>query len=301
MKKLNHILLLIALFSGFAVMAQVAINTDGSTNNPSAILDVKSTAKGFLLPRMTTAERDAISNPAEGLMIFNMDLMALEVFGGSLWTNVRGEFVCGDLVPDVDGNIYNTILIGTQCWMKENLNIGTMIVGSSDQTDNATIEKYCYDNSAANCDTYGGLYQWNEMMGYATTEGVQGICPAGWHLPTDAEWITLEEEVESTTGVNWNTTGWRGTDAGGNLKETGTSHWASPNTGATNSSGFTGRPGGYRGTDGSFSSLANDTHFWSSSENGLDAWYRILYYGNAQVYRSSIIQAAGFSVRCLRD
>jgi len=93
---------------------------------------------------------------------------------------------CQPFTDARDGKTYNTVLIGTQCWMRENLNIGTRIDGSQNQTDNGTIEKYCYDDLESNCDIYGGLYQWDEAMQYVTTQGVQGICPAGWHLPTDA-------------------------------------------------------------------------------------------------------------------
>ena len=211
-------------------------------------------------------------------------------------------FSCGeDLVDTRDGKSYATVQIGTQCWMAENLNIGTMINGSGNQTDNSTIEKYCYSNNTANCDVYGGLYQWDEMMQYVTTEGTQGICPTGWHLPTDAEWMTLEEKVESITGVNWNTTGWRGTDAGGNLKETGTTHWSSPNTGATNSSGFTGLPGGYCDSGG-FYNLGDSNSWWSSTENSsTNAWNRYLRHDNDKVHRGIDVKMRGFSVRCVRD
>jgi uncharacterized protein (TIGR02145 family) len=184
--------------------------------------------------------------------------------------------------------------------MAENLNIGTRISGSSNQTDNSEIEKYCYNNSDAQCDTYGGLYQWNEMMGYTTTAGVQGICPDGWHLPTDAEWCTLEQQVDPT--ITCSSTGWRGVDGGGKLKESGTTHWNSPNTGATNSSGFTALPSGYRYAYGSFDYLGYYGRWWSSSEDAAsDAWYRGLTYGGAQVGRYSGDQSGGFSVRCLKD
>ena len=223
---------------------------------------------------------------------------------GPVWSFTTEAFVwaCGETIIDTrDGQVYNTVEIGGQCWMAENLNIGTMINGSSNQTNNSTIEKYCYSDNTANCDVYGGLYQWDEAMQYVTTPGTQGICPDGWHFPADAEWMTLEEEVESTTGVNWNTTGWRGTDAGGNLKETGTSHWQSPNTGATNSSGFTALPGGRRFSSVSFNDLTTYAGFWSSSENGSDAWSRFLGHDRAQVFRYPDYKAQGFSVRCLRD
>ena len=96
--------------------------------------------------------------------------------------------------------------------MAENLNVGTRINGSGSQTNNSTIEKYCYDDNEANCTTYGGLYQWDESMQYSTMPGVQGICPTGWHLPTDAEWTTLTTYLGGE-GI-----------AGGKKKETGTTH-----------------------------------------------------------------------------
>jgi uncharacterized protein (TIGR02145 family) len=201
------------------------------------------------------------------------------------------EFQCGlPLIDDRDDQQYETVQIGDQCWMAENLNIGTRINGSSNQSDNGTIEKYCYNNADAQCDTYGGLYQWDEMMGYTTTPGVQGICPEGWHLPSDAEWTTL------TTYLGGESV------AGGKMKETGTTYWNSPNTGATNSSGFTALPGGGRNTNGSFSGVGNEGYWWSSSEIGASgAWNRSLYYGSAQVYRYSYGKSSGFSVRCLKD
>ncbi|MCP4252684.1 MAG: hypothetical protein GY775_04615 [Candidatus Scalindua sp.] len=111
---------------------------------------------------------------------------------GTAWGSLS-SFACGtDQVGDVDGNLYDTVQIGSQCWMAENLNVGTMVEGSMDQPYDTVIEKYCYRNILDNCNAYGGLYQWREMMQYVTTEGTQGICPTGWHIPTDAEWKTLE-------------------------------------------------------------------------------------------------------------
>ncbi|MCD4736058.1 MAG: T9SS type A sorting domain-containing protein [Bacteroidales bacterium] len=129
--------------------------------------------------------------------------------------------------------LYYTVQIGGQCWMKENLNVGIKISGSQSSTNNGTIEKYCHNNSTANCDIYGALYQWNEMMQYTSDTTAQGICPEGWHIPTDHEWKVLEGTVDSQYGVGdpeWNGELWRGFDAGGNLKETVTIHWNSPNT-----------------------------------------------------------------------
>jgi hypothetical protein len=107
---------------------------------------------------------------------------------GPVWSFTTRAWQCADPLVDIrDGQTYTTVQIGTQCWMKQNLNIGTVIPGANNMTNNSIIEKYCYNNSTANCTTYGGLYQWNEMMQYSITPGVQGICPASWHLPTDSE------------------------------------------------------------------------------------------------------------------
>jgi len=213
-------------------------------------------------------------------------------------------FSCGNpFIDSRDGQSYNTIQIGTQCWMAENLNIGSMILGSNDQSDNSSIEKYCYDDIPGNCGSYGGLYQWDEIMEYTTIPGIQGICPTDWHIPTDEEWCTLENEVDAGM-VSCSQSGWRGLDAAGNLKETGTLHWITPNTGATNSSGFTALPGGERYYfNSSFFELSEYAHFWSSNETAANSWahVRILYFNSAQVLRSAEPQDNGYSVRCVRD
>ena len=100
-----------------------------------------------------------------------------------------------------EGQVYNTIQIFNQCWLKVNLNVGTMIPGTEEMTDNGIIEKYCYNNEPDSCTKYGGLYQWNEMMQYVTQQGTQGICPPDWHLPTDEEWKVLEGAVDSQYGI----------------------------------------------------------------------------------------------------
>jgi uncharacterized protein (TIGR02145 family) len=212
-------------------------------------------------------------------------------------------FSCGDELRDFrDGKAYATVQIGTQCWMAENMNVGTRIDESEDQTDNNTIEKYCYTIGPLSfCDDYGGLYQWDEMMQYVTTEGAQGICPEGWHLPSDAEWKTMEMYL-GMPQEDANRIGCRGTDEGGKLKETGTSHWLSPNTGASNSSGFTAVGGGFsdKGTP-AFYNLNAYGYFWSSSKIGSYAWHRHLFYDDAMINRFKYILTMGYSVRCVRD
>ncbi|MCD4664761.1 MAG: fibrobacter succinogenes major paralogous domain-containing protein, partial [Bacteroidales bacterium] len=174
-----------------------------------------------------------------------------------------------------------------------NLNVGTMISGTVEMTNNGVIEKYCFDNNTANCDIYGGLYQWDEMMQYTNISGVQGICPAGWHLPTNGEWTILTDHLGGTNV------------AGGKMKETGAAHWHYPNAGATNESGFTALPGGYRDTDdGSFEFLTHYASFWSSSQDeyvASSAWYRGLGSNYASVLHSISDKQQGYSVRCVKD
>jgi len=190
-----------------------------------------------------------------------------------------------------DNKIYRWVRIGTQTWMAENLNIGIKINGTNDQNDNGIIEKYCYEDNKSNCSVYGGLYQWDEAMQYVTTEGVRGICPEGWHIPTDSDWDVL---VNYLGGNN---------KAGGKLKEIGIKHWNIPNLGTADLSGFIGLPGGYRnyGFD-SFFALGAYGSFWSSSRSdSFNAWYRDLYCQDDYVYRRDGLETFGFSVRCLKD
>lgn len=213
-----------------------------------------------------------------------------------------GGVPCPDAptVTDVDGNVYRTVLIGDQCWMAENLKVGTMINANQEMTNNGIIEKYCFNNEVTNCGIYGGLYQWAEMMNYTNSSGAQGICPEGWHLPTDTEWCILEVEVD--TAITCNIMDWRGIDGGGKLKEEGTTHWYSPNAGATNSSGFTGLPGGIRYNNGNIDYIGFFSSLWSSTENSANyALYRALGYHVATIVRNVYPKDFGFSVRCLRD
>jgi uncharacterized protein (TIGR02145 family) len=206
--------------------------------------------------------------------------------------DTTSSFICGSTLLDVrDGKTYSIVQIGTQCWMGQNLNIGTRINASNQQTNNNIIEKYCYSNLESNCDIYGGLYQWNEMMQYVTNEGANGICPSGSHIPTDAEWTILMDFLGGHT------------IAGGAMKETGFTHWASPNGGASNSSGFTGLPGGLRYDGYGYSSLTYNGYFWSSSQTDVTyAWKYWLQYGNAYLGRDSYyLKVYGFSVRCLKE
>jgi uncharacterized protein (TIGR02145 family) len=208
-------------------------------------------------------------------------------------------------VPTVEyeGQTYNTIQIYSQCWLKENLNVGVMISATQSQQNNNTIEKYCPLDNEYYCNVFsGGLYQWNEMMNYVNESGAQGICPIGWHIPTDYEWRILEGATDSEYAIGdpeWGSSGWRGSDAGGNLKQTGTEWWESPNTGATDAFGFTALPGGYVVQD-EYWGGGWKGYFWSS-----DIDYR--YFRNIDWDRINVRRGNGFgggfatTVRCLKD
>jgi len=392
------------LWIGLASFAQVAVNTDGTPANNSAMLDVKSTDKGVLLPRMTLTQRDAIINPAEGLMIYCSNCGtngSLSIYTNGKWRTFSACFlaspVAGTPVLDLDqitwvwepvtgadgykwspgniyetavdmgsitqksesnivcdttytryvwayndcgvsdpkiltadcspgapcpglpsfvygGKVYNTVQIGSQCWMKENLNIGAKINGSQSQSNNGMIEKYCYNDSDSLCDIYGGLYQWAEVVQYlngATNNNfwnpipcgyVQGVCPDGWHIPSDEEWCTLTVFLDST--VNCNIFEGTGTDVGGKMKETGTTHWSSPNTGATNVSQFSALGSGYNFAGESFNGLGFNALFWSSTEredSPIDAISREVFYNQSYIRRNSGYKSASSAVRCLKD
>ena len=219
-------------------------------------------------------------------------------------------------VTDVDGNVYQTVKIGTQWWMAENLKTthyadGTAVplVESSSAWDSLgfTDKAYCWNyNSDKNMDIYGGLYTWAAAMNGAASShsfpsGVQGVCPDGWHLPSDYEWQKLEMFLGMSL-AEAEKKGWRGTDEGGKLKEPYSVHWTSPNTGATNESGFTARPGGYRNSNGGFHYVGFNGQWWSSSEyNSSQVWYRHLNSGDTRVARYYDGKDGGFSVRCVKD
>jgi uncharacterized protein (TIGR02145 family) len=195
-------------------------------------------------------------------------------------------------VTDIDGNVYQTVTICNKTWTKTNLNVskyrnGDVIPQVTDPTAwvNLTTGAWCYyANTSSNGTTYGKLYNW-----YAVNDP-RGLSPLGYHIPTDAEWTSL---INCLGGE---------AVAGGKMKEAGTTHWTSPNTGATNESGFTGLPGGCHRNIGTFINIGNIGFWWSSSEaTTASAWYRSLDYDDGGAYRSVYDKTYGYSVRCVRD
>ncbi len=273
--------------------------------------------------------------------------------GGTCPNSCPGNYICtNDVCVDPDafvgftncgdtgtyrGESYTTASMGSGCFMIKNLNVGTYIgysptvngsdgiAGNADDCVEVSaefwscqgydgIQKYCNGNSTSNCDTYGGLYEWSEMMklpyhcngttyscnGATCTSADysdcnypdpsatrrQGICPTGWHIPSWSEWSAFENSISSNSGL---------------AKETGTAHWISPNTGATNSSEFTALPAGDRLGwigDGYFSGLGYSASFWSSSPTGQFFYLR---YNSTTIYHYTSSLNTGYSVRCILD
>jgi len=215
-------------------------------------------------------------------------------------------FSCGSPIQDLrNGKIYKTVQIGSQCWMSDNLDVGERISMLKDQRDNGVIEKYCYDNQDENCKVYGGLYQWGEAMQFDSVSGARGICPEGWHLPSDEEWCTLATFLDPS--VDCGLFGASGDSIGGKLRATGTIEkksgmWYFPNRDAANSSGFNAIPGGTRSIYSKFFYLGYHGYFWSSSEKDrMNAWFWYLKYSNTGIYRENYFKNSGYSVRCVLD
>jgi uncharacterized protein (TIGR02145 family) len=189
---------------------------------------------------------------------------------------------CGTVA--YDGRTYTTVLIGDQCWLRENLDVGGRIDGSINQADNGVIEKYCYNDDLANCETYGGLYQWNEAMQYTTAPGAQGICPNGWHIPTSAELQILNDAVGGS---------------GNELKAVGEGTGAGA---GTNTSGFSALLAGYRDQLGPFLGIHNGAIFWSSSENTtVNVHTRSLEAIYDDFPNTLFNKPFGLSVRCIKN
>lgn len=191
------------------------------------------------------------------------------LFLGTIFSCQEDEDSVSTFTDTRDGHVYKSVQIGTQVWMAENLDYRT------------AENSWYYNDDSVTYHIYGRLYTWDSALTAA---------PPGWHLPTFAEWTTLTEFLE-------------GEDvAGGQLKEKGISHWADPNKGATNRSGFAALPGGYLNSDGSFYTNGYYGYWWSSTENNeFGSWYTNMKYDNAAVYRGNNLKTSGYSVRCVQD
>ena len=219
--------------------------------------------------------------------------------------NIIHAQLFGGLIKSSNGQaVFPAVTIGTQQWMEKNLEVvtyrdGTVIpqvtTNSADWAGLTTGAWCYYDNNQANGAIYGKLYNWYAVMGIATAESAtptsgqiaarKQLAPQGWHIPTDAEWTTLGDQLGGNIV------------AGGKMKTTGTSRWNTPNTSATNESGFAGLPGGRASAN-----VGVIGYWWSvTQDNSTNAWNRDLYYANGSLGRYSNVKENLFSVRCLRD
>ncbi len=202
---------------------------------------------------------------------------------------------CGQTtIKDFEGNTYNIILIGSQCWMAENLrstkySSGESITEIQDeiQWGGSIVPTFCWYNndSMAFSSIYGGLYNF-----YVVSDTNRlNICPMGWHVPTSDDWDTLNQFLLNIGNV------------GGQLKEEGFAHWMPPNTGASNSSGFTALPAGYRDIDGTFKLVGYQTYWWSSNQSPNNIKALHLYHDSQFAFFVTQPKSRGLSVRCLKD
>jgi uncharacterized protein (TIGR02145 family) len=293
----------ILCFSQNIGISETLINPD-----PSAILELKSNERGFLITRLSTQQRDAIAAPAQALMIFNTTTKCLEIFvqgWHSIWCHDDTTTVFCESPVIYNGYSYTTIQIGNQCWFAENLRTTQYNNGSNIQniTDNAgwgntTSGAYCWYNNDYNTygTVYGALYNW-----YAGATG--NLCPVGWRVPTDNDWKTMEMYLGMSQSEA-DATGWRGTDQGKQIKDVSMN--------GSNTSGFTAIAGGWRVP--TYFSSVNDigAYFWTSSENtSSHAWMRLLHKPKYafndpdKIYRINSGQDGnklnGMSVRCVKD
>ena len=355
------LLLFIAALSPLS--AQTAIG--GNTPDPSAMLDVQSTSapfKGFLPPRMTNAQRDAISNPVEGLIIYNTDSDCLNHFSGSRWYEHCGAVLpvapalgstftsfsngvdnfssnttcqtklisaghttatCTDPVVTPNAT-YNVLLFNGQCWMKENLkepstapcaqtpNNGCNVMLNG--TVNNDVGAWGYYNSASHSSWattepnpgYGLLYQWSAAMNGSTTERAQGVCPAGWHIPSDCEWMYLEHGLGMSIADQELEIGRADNGEALKIRAPGTPPTGfGGNVAPAVNIGFSALAAGQRQNNGPFTTIDQESRFWTSSEwstNPITAYNRHLKSGMfTDISRTFVQKASGFSVRCLKD
>ncbi len=299
MKTFNTYFFIIAITTSFTLNAQVAVNIDSSDPDGSAMLDIKSTDKGFLPPRMTEAQRANISEPAAGLLVYQIDeTPGYYYYTGTDWIAITstgpGAIITSSCV-DIDGNAYSTFTIARQVWMAENLRVthysnGDPIPNIPDynEWEALTTGAYCwYDNDSESNEKYGKLYNW-----YAVDD-TRGLCPEGWQVPTEAEWETLATYL-----------GGRGV-AGGKMKAI-SNLWTSPtsNPSATNISNFSGLPGGFRLDNGPSTSIHSYGYWWSSTpapspEYGNAIGYS-LYFDGDLLAIEDWDKRSGLSVRCLQ-
>jgi len=279
--------------------------SNGATNLPTSILlnwNASSSATSYTLQVSTynsfssyIFNQSGLTNTSQQIIGMSNSTQyywrvnATNSYGTSSWSNTF-SFSTAILpcpgIPSITyaGKTYTTVQIGNQCWLRENLDLGTMILGNQAPSNNGVIEKHCYDDKTEHCDIFGGLYQWNEAMQYVTSEKTQGICPSGWHIPTLNEFQLLKNEVS---------------DNGNTLKSIG--QGVGDGVG-TNISGFSLLLAGYLFANSYFSEINSHTIILSSTENNLiSAYYMTLNSPSSDINFYFSNKTNGYSVRCVKD
>ena len=287
MKHIKNVMFAFLLLT-ISTYAQVGIGT--SLEEASALLEVTSTTKGFLPPRLSEIQRDAIIDPAAGLIIYNITSKTPNYFDGTQWVSLHNK------KPNESATICY------QTWMVENLDVatyrdGTPIPEVQDPTKWMTLTTgaWCYyNNDPANGDIYGKLYNWYAVAGIHDNDpGTPNkeLAPLGWHIPSNTEW----DATISCLGGD--------SAAGGAMKETGTTHWINPNMNATNISDFTGLPGGFLiDSNPNFQQIGQQGYWWSSTEHSnISSREYFLQYGHGTILNSVLAKQYGLSVRCVKD
>ncbi len=204
------------------------------------------------------------------------------------------------VVDKRNGHVYKTVKILDQWWMMENLNIGEKISGDEEQTNNDEIEKFCYKNDSLNCQKYGGLYQWEEVMQYQFNDkdkSIKGICPDGWHVPTDKEWMEMEIWL-GMHNTQADDIGFRGITEGDKLKVIEKCNQEK----YCNMSGFSALMGGRRDHKGYFFGINVTGNFWTATSTDENkAWFRQLSSSSPQVKRDKEKQSSAYYVRCVKN
>lgn len=288
--------------------AFVSLNTE--KNNPEIQLQSSFSNDFQAKSEMQKSAIQMQYNPGDEMLyigfsgIYSEDLLDIPIATKTVDFVFSSSSCGGSFTDSRDGNIYSSVRIGKQCWMSENLKYLPSVVNSI--TGSYTVPYYYVYNyesnivsaaeATANYNIYGVLYNWSAAMDSASSSssnpsGVQGVCPIGWHLPSEDEFIQLTEYLGG------------GLVAGGKLRESGTAHWTSPNTGATNESGFTALPAGGRShtTAGGFNGLNINTSFWTTRGITDTAYILQLIYSAEYVQYMAVNKRAGLSVRCVKD
>lgn len=259
--------------------AEIQHVTEFGGSNGSIDVTISGGLEPYALLWSTGDTTKSLSGIPAGTYILSVTDEAEQSVADTFVVNQPGQ----EVVKDVDGNIYNTVKIGNQTWMQENLHV-------THAPDGSEITGYAYINNPESIKKYGLLYTWDVSMNGSKNEGAQGICPVGWHIPSDDEWKQLEMALGMTSAEADMANTWRGSPAGTMLIAGG-------------SSGYNAQLGGRRSSGGAFSLKGRMEYVWTSTESGNSlAWRRCLDIYSSEVGRwDTFPKSYGFSIRCVKD